>query len=69
MELNVKVQPRITIHNKDDLFVITNAVLGACVVSSVGAVEIYRGMNVRCSFYTVVWCMSSVEFSVTVMDN
>ena len=32
---------------KDDLFVITNAALGACVVSSVGAVEIYHGQNVR----------------------
>ena len=33
---------------KDDLFVITKAALGGvCVVSSVGAVEIYHGQNVR----------------------
>ena len=32
---------------KDYLFVITNAPLGACVISSVGAVEMYRGQNVR----------------------
>ena len=55
MDLNVKARRAL----KDDLFVITNATLGACGSSSVGAVKIYRRQNVRCSFYTVVWCMSS----------